>query len=117
MSESAEMVDSRPLYEILDGVRRSKAAQLCGRETITARENGVGPEIQIPLATLRSPKGEIDATGVRGLSWGKILRATQNNVILPAIEVARGERGIPLTNVVIAGNDFDAFRDSFKQQN
>jgi hypothetical protein len=103
------------IYEILDGVRRSKAALLCGRETIAAQENGVGPEIHVPLHALRSPKDEIDATGVRGLSWGKILRATQNDVSLPPVEVQKGTRGIPLADVVIVGDDFDAFRDAFQQ--
>ena len=115
VSEPSEPAEPQTLYEILDGVRRSKAALICGREAIIAQENGVGPEIQVPLDALRSPKDEIDATGVRGLSWGKILRATQNNVPLPPIEVAKGTRGIPLTDVVIAGDDFDAFRDAFRQ--
>ena len=116
MSEPSETSGTQQVYEILDGVRRSKAALICGRGTIAAQENGVGPEIQISLDALRSPKDEIDATGVRGLSWGKILRATQNNVTLPPIEVAKGTRGIPLTDVVVAGDDFDAFRDAFQHQ-
>lgn len=116
MSEPLESVESRQIFEILDGVRRSKAALLCGRETINAKENGVGPEVQVPLDVLRSPKDEIDASGVRGLFWGKILRATQNDVPLPPIEVVRGTRGIPLTDVVIVGDDFDAFRNAFQQE-
>ena len=68
MSEPSETSENQQVYEILDGVRRSKAALICGHEAITAQENGVGPEIQVPLDALRSPKDEIDATGVRGLS-------------------------------------------------
>ncbi len=115
MSEPSETAEPPQVYEILDGVRRSKAALICGHDAIAAQENGVGPEMQIPLDALRSPKDEIDATGIRGLSWGKILGATQNSVALPPIEVAKGTRGIPLTDVVIAGDDFDAFRDAFQQ--
>jgi len=33
------------LYEIEEGVRRSKAAWLCGRETIAAQIDGLGDSI------------------------------------------------------------------------
>ena len=95
------MADSETVYEIMDGVRRAKAALICGRDVIAAQINGVGTTIVVPLSTLRSPKREIDVSGVRGISWGKILRATQNGVHLPLIEIVLGTRGLPITEVIV----------------
>ena len=58
------------LYEIQDGVRRAKAAWLCGRETIEAQING-GPIFPVPFRCLRSPhKDEIDVSGLGGIALG-----------------------------------------------
>ena len=43
------------LYEIQEGVRRTKAAWLCGQETIAAQINS-GLVFSIPLRNLRSPQ-------------------------------------------------------------
>lgn len=43
------------LYEIQDGVRRAKAAWLCGYETIPAQIGDEGPFVSLPLKVLRSP--------------------------------------------------------------
>lgn len=64
------------IYEIRDGVRRAKAAWLCGRETIAAQIGDAGPIIPILLENLRSPhKDTIEATGVRGLELGEGLQS------------------------------------------
>lgn len=44
------------LYEIQEGVRRSKAAWLCGHKTILAQVDGLGEIVSVPLRCLRSPK-------------------------------------------------------------
>lgn len=99
------------LYEIQDGVRRAKAAWLCGHKTIPAQIGGAGPILQIPLKNLRSPhKDFIDATGVRGLDWGKTYRATQRGEVPYPIRVLPGQTGPALEEVRIEEDDLDAFR-------
>ena len=102
------------LYEIQDGVRRAKAAWLCGQETIPAQIGGTGPIIQIALRNLRSPhKDVIDATGVRGIDWGKTYRATLRGEAPPPIRVLPGDQGPMLEEVRIEEDDLDAFRRNF----
>ena len=81
------------LYEIQEGVRRAKAAWLCGRETIEAQING-GPVFAVLLQNLRSPHKEaIDLSGVGGFRWQRVLRGTREGITLPPIEVLPGSRG------------------------
>lgn len=102
------------LYEIQDGVRRAKAAWLCGHKTIPAQIGGAGPILQIPLKNLRSPhKDFIAATGVRGLDWGKTYRATQRGEVPYPIRVLPGRTGPALEEVRIEEDDLDAFRRNF----
>jgi hypothetical protein len=42
----------KEIYEIVEGMRRAKAALRCGRETITAQIDGYGEVIQVPLSSL-----------------------------------------------------------------
>ena len=108
-----------PVYYIENGVRRAKAALECGREAITVQVDGDGIVFFVSLEQLRSPKKRISTSGVRGLSWDKILRATQNNVVLPPIEVTRIGFGIPLIDVVIDSEEetLDDFRRRYREQN
>lgn len=53
-------------YEIREGVRRFKAAWLCGHETIAATIGGIGDATQVPVKILLSPKPVIEDTGPRG---------------------------------------------------
>ena len=104
-------------YFIQDGVRRAKAAQLCGKETIAAQFKEDGVVFDVPLANLRSPKEHIETLSVRGLSWDKILRATQSNAILPPIIITEVGYGIPLVDVVIGSDEetLDDFRQRYGQ--
>ncbi|MBC8143497.1 MAG: hypothetical protein H7Y38_18870 [Armatimonadetes bacterium] len=104
---------SETIYEILEGVRRTKAAYVCGRETIAAQVNGVGAVIAVPIRNLRSPKDVIETSGVRGLAWERILRATRADVVLPPIEITPGNRGIPIADVSVVENELDAIRRFF----
>ncbi len=106
---------SDTIYEILEGVRRTKAAYVCGRKYIAAQVNGVGPVIDIPIGNLRSPKDEIETIGVRGLAWGRILRATRAGQPLPPIEITPGERGIPIAEVAVVEDELDAIRKFFAE--
>jgi len=75
------------LYEIQEGVRRAKAAWLCGQETINAQINA-GPVFSVPICNLRSQhKDEIDISDPGGYRWERVLRGTRLGAALPPIEV------------------------------
>ena len=59
-------------YEIVEGVRRAKAALRCGHEMIAARIDGEDEIIQVAISSLLSPKPLIEDNGPRGGSWGVI---------------------------------------------
>ena len=99
-------------FEILDGVRRAKAAQLSGQETIEARIQGVGPVMIVRLEVLWSRKDQIETSGIRGMDWDRILRATQRGEILPPIEITPTGCGVPLFEIDVE-EGLDAFRNSF----
>ncbi|MBV9852639.1 MAG: hypothetical protein JO250_23510 [Armatimonadetes bacterium] len=97
-------------YQILEGVRRAKAAWLFGRKTIAAKINGVGDVVQVPVERLLSTKDEIETHGVRGLDWGRVYRGTRDNVSLPPIEITPSTQGIPIQDVVVEEENLDVFR-------
>ena len=98
------------LYEIQDGVRRAKAAWLCGRETIEAQING-GPIFPVPFRCLRSPhKDEIDVSGLGGMRWERVLRGTRSGATLPPIEILPGARGKTIEEVRVSQDELDLFR-------
>jgi len=83
------------IYEIQEGVRRAKAAWLCGRETIEVQING-GPIFSVSLRCLRSPhKDEIDVSGLGGMRWERVLHGTRSGAALPPIEALRGRAAKP----------------------
>lgn len=98
------------LYEIQEGVRRAKAAWLCGRETIAATVGGIGDIIQVPVKSLLSPKPVIEDTGPRGGDWGRAYRGTQRGDILPPIEVMPGSFGAPIAEVEIQYDELELLR-------
>jgi hypothetical protein len=61
---AATSVSSGDSFEILDGVRRAKAAQMSGQATIPARmddgSGALGPVVDLPIEELLSPKPAID---------------------------------------------------------
>ena len=98
------------LYEIQEGVRRAKAAWLCGHETIEAQVRG-GPPFSVRITTLRSPhKEEIDVSGVGGFRWERVLRGTRAGDVLPPIEILPGTRGKTIEEVRVPINELDLFR-------
>jgi len=99
------------LYEIQEGVRRAKAAWLCGRETIAAQVRS-GPVFLVPLRCLRSPhKDEIDVSGLGGMRWDRVLRGTRFGTLLPPIEVLPGSRGKTIEEVRVPQDELDLFRE------
>ena len=105
-------------YRIDEGVRRAKAAWLCGHETIAARIDGLGEIIQVPIAALLSPKTRIEDNGPRGGSWGTIYRATQRGAVLPPIIINLviinpGTNGIPIADVEVEADELELFRQRY----
>jgi len=93
-------------YEILDGVRRAKAAQTVGHGTIPARiddgSGALGPVIDLPIDSLRSPKDFIDAsTAVKFKRFKESLDKARQGLAPPPIIVIRGRRGRSITDVGI----------------
>ena len=98
------------LYEIQEGVRRDKAAWLCGHETIEAQING-GRVFFVALRCLRSPhKDEIDVSGLGGMCWDRVLRGTRSGASLPPIGVLPGARGKTIEEVRVPQDELDLFR-------
>jgi hypothetical protein len=90
------------LFEILDGVRRAKAAELAGMTTIKAEVLGMsGQTIDVPIEALLSPKAAIDATGAGLGRWLTTLQQTSAGSVPPPILVQPGARGTPIPDVRI----------------
>ena len=57
-------VESGGTFEIIDGVRRAKAAQLLGQDSISAKMflNGKAQTMDVPIQNLLSPKSSINVS-------------------------------------------------------
>jgi len=97
-------------YEIREGVRRSKAAWLCGHETIPASIGGIGEVFEVPVRSLLAPKPIIEDIGPRGGDWGRAYRGTQRGDILPPIVVMPGSLGTPIADVEIQYDELELLR-------
>ncbi len=91
-------------YEILDGVRRAKAAAELGQETIPAVVQVGGKTVatgQVPVSSLLSPtKSVIDVSTPSALQrWLSVLKGTQAGDALPPIVIQPGARGVPIPGV------------------
>jgi hypothetical protein len=100
-------------YEIIDGVRRAKAAQLSGHSVIAARlmtPDGARliDEFEVDLDVLHSPhQDRIERiTPYDEIRWKKVERGAQNTP-LPFLPIAinKGRRGVRLEEVTF---DFGA---------
>jgi len=92
-------------YQIMDGVRRSAAANLTGATTIQAEildANMVSQGIrQVPMNSLLSPKEFIDLSGSGAYRWNRVLEGTRTGARLPPIQITPGSSIIPIRNVTI----------------
>ncbi len=100
-------------YRIDEGVRRAKAAWLCGQETIAAQIDGLDEIIQVPISVLLSPKTRIEDIGPRGGSWGTIYRMTQRGAALPPIVIVPGTFGTPIAEVEVQADELELFRQRY----
>jgi RHS repeat-associated protein len=91
-------------FEIAEGVRRSKAADMLNQETISARvirEGQADELVDLPLSTLRSPKPVIEARSLTDAErMASVLEGTRNGN-MPPIDVRPGTRGTPIKDVKI----------------
>jgi hypothetical protein len=93
-------------FEILDGVRRTKAMELLGQQSIEANifdaEGSLLGTRQVPISALRSPKEAIDLSSsqVNMDRWMKTWDLTKGGSPPPPIAVTPGKAGIPIKNVV-----------------
>ncbi|HWW40447.1 RHS repeat-associated core domain-containing protein, partial [Pedobacter sp.] len=89
------------LFEVADGVRRAKAAQQLGYETIDAMDN-TGNIFQVPIKNLSSPmKSSIDISNpLNQLRYDRIYNGMKAGDKLPPIYVNPGNRGVSIFNVV-----------------
>ena len=92
-------------YEIVDGVRRAKAADLAGHDTIWAVVDGDAHEQKVPVHTLLSPKRVIDITTPRELKrWRNVVEGMREEPdLLPPIVIRPGSNGIPIRDVPVVG--------------
>ena len=97
--------EAKQLYEIEEGVRRSKAADILGQDTIVARiiREGESDVVQdIPLSSLRSPKDIIDTSKYDdAVRFGETLEKTRISPVGPAnaTKVHPGGKGTPIKDV------------------
>ena len=88
-------------YQILDGVRRAKAAELLlGNPTVRAVDISTKQASDVPIDSLLSPKPLIDLQGAGMGRWLNALRDVRAGGY-PPILVTPGNVGIPLRAVVV----------------
>jgi hypothetical protein len=91
-------------YEIVDGVRRAKAAQMSGLEAIPARiddgTGALGPVLELQITSLRSPKDDIDiSTTAKFQRFKNTFDKTRRGSLPPPIIVVRGGGGRLISDV------------------
>jgi hypothetical protein len=101
------MAMSGGTFEILSGVRRAKAFQLAGAQTIRAiiqnPDGTAESEIDVPIDSLRSPyKSDIDMSTTSQADrfwsiWHAITGGRGSQ--LPPIVIQRGSRGKPVKDI------------------
>ena len=90
-------------FEILDGVRRTKAAEITDKKTINAGilvDNKVVGSKEIPIGLLLSPKKNISLTRqIDADRFMNTLNQTKSGSKPPNIQVVPGSKGTPIKDV------------------
>jgi RHS repeat-associated protein len=106
LGENAALsVEGGAVFRIIDGVRRAKAAELAGKNSISAEIEGGGGKItQIPIESLRSPKTAIETEDATSSTrWERAVREAADGSAFP-IRVQPGTSGTPISEVKVGGN-------------
>jgi len=92
-------------YEISDGVRRAKAADLAGHEMIWAVVEGEATERRAPVRSLLSPKRVIDiCTPREQRRWENVRQGMADEPdLLPPVVIRPGSNGVPIRDVPVTG--------------
>ena len=107
--EAAEAIaagSSGQTFEIIDGVRRAKANQLLGNQSVPANifntEGALIGQRNLPLDVLRSPnKSAIDMSTQQTVDrYMRIQNGLQQGGTLPPINVTPGSRGVRIEDIV-----------------
>ena len=96
----------RTLFEINDGVRRAKAADLTGRRTIPATVDGAGATRDVPVDDLRVPRGN---RGKHAIDIST--EAAEERWLDTYVRTAKGERPPPVDLRTAPGSDGVPIRD------
>jgi hypothetical protein len=106
LEQSVVVVEkAQQTYEIVDGVRRAKAAELLGNKTIPAQivnsESKIVEQGNIAVDSLRSPnKTSIDMSSQTAVDrYMRVQNGTKKGEKLPPITVTPGNKGIPVKDV------------------
>lgn len=90
-------------YEVLDRVRRAKAAELTGKETINVDilvDNKLVASKEVPISSLVSPKPNISMTEQKDADrFMTTLQKTQSGSTPPNIQVTPGSNGTSIKDV------------------
>lgn len=92
-------------YQIIDGVRRAKAARLAGHSSICAeivdRNGHITEESQVAIDVLLSPKRAVRRiTKADEERWGRALKGAKNSELpFPPILIQPGEKGTAMHDV------------------
>jgi len=93
-------------FEILDGVRRAKANDLLGNQTVSANIFNADSQLigqqNIPISSLLSPnKAAIDLSTQTAVDrYMSIQNALRQGQALPPINVMQGSRGAPVSQII-----------------
>jgi cell fate regulator YaaT (PSP1 superfamily) len=96
---------SQETFEIIDGVRRAKAAELAGKATVVVQvDDGTGrlsSPIEVQIDPLRSPhKSTIDLATQAALDrWLDVFRRAKQGSMPPPIMVRRGSKAMKISDV------------------
>ncbi|QOV88637.1 ParB N-terminal domain-containing protein [Humisphaera borealis] len=90
-------------FEIVDGVRRAKAAQLLGLGSIWAVIADTEIEFRVVINTLRSPRSSIYAQSQTSHArWESVFSAMATEPdLLPPIVIRLGDRGVLIADVIV----------------
>ncbi len=95
------------MFEILNGVRRAKAAELHGVTFVVAKvydTDGRLVELRdVPLTDLRSPKAVLDltASALEAIRFRRLQSLLFAGIVLDPIEVTPGATGTPIPDVMV----------------